>query len=160
MGTVDKFLESFKYCLDEELNDTEKKEEFDHLTNYFKDNNPEAINDFFESTYKVKVAISNKIVITCLNIIIRLNCPVHIINEQFRTTLLNYVKWQAKTSSVFESISIKAEHIILILVLQIQQFTNYIEADSEDQWKKRIDEETKKAGFKDGFIALFFSMFI
>ena len=91
MGTIDKFLQSFDYSLDEKLNDTEKKEEFDHVTDYFKRNNPQFIDDFFEASYKAKVAISDKIVIICLNIIIRLNVPVHIINEKFRITLLNYI---------------------------------------------------------------------
>ena len=136
MGTIDKFLQSFDYSLDEKLNDTEKKEEFDHVTDYFKRNNPQFIDNFFEASYKAKVAISDKIVITCLNIIIRLNVPVHIINEKFRITLLNYIKWKANTASTEESISIKADHIIQILVVQIKQFKWYIEADPED-WMSR-----------------------
>ena len=158
--STDIFLQQFKYSVDEQIQ-SKQKEGFNQVTDYFKKNNPQYISSYYEDQYQSKIAFADKTVMICLEIIIKLNVPVHIINEKFRICLLDYYKWRCKTLSNQTSICIKVDHIIEILVLQIKQFIKYDKADPEhDDWRKEIDADTEKAGYSEGFVALFFGMFI
>ena len=158
MGTVDEFLTKFNYQLDERL-DGEKKSEFDGVTKYFDENNRAHIDNFYTDTHQAKIKMADKIVMICLNVICNHNVQVHIINKSFRTLLLQYAEWREKTVSHQESISIKADINILILVHQIKQLTIYAEKSPSDPWRKEIEEMTLSTGYKKGFIQLFFGMF-
>ena len=130
MDTRDTFLDKFDYNLDERLSDelNEKKSQFDDVTAYFDKNTPEYIDSFYGKQYHGKVAMANKIMLICLDTICRLNVQVHIINIKFRTLLLDYVRLRSKIVSNSESISMKADDNMLLLTLQIEQFTKFVDA--------------------------------
>lgn len=158
MGTVDEFLTKFNYQLDERL-DGEKKSEFDDVTQCFDKHTVSHIESFY-TDHLSKVKMSNKMVMICINVICNLNVQVHIINKSFRTCLLQYERWRVKTVSQQESISIKADHNMSMLVHQSKQFAAFVEKAPNDPWRKKIEEMTLEIGYKKGFVELFFGMFI
>ena len=158
MGTHDNFLDLFQYDLNELKG--EKKTEFDDCTSFMDENSPEFIDSFYGKVYHGKVAMANKIMLICLNTICRLNVPVHIINMKFRTLILDYVKLRSKIVSFTESISMKADDNLQLLALQVRQFTKFVNAPADDEWKKDIEGDVLKVGYDKGFIKFFLGMFM
>ena len=150
MSTVDNFLNSFQDCLNNV--DEERRKEFNDVTEYFEKNNPQFLHNFYKDAHDAKIAMADKIVLMTLNIIIRLNMQIHIINVAFRTTLLDYVEWRSKTLSESTSVGVKADHIMQILVVQIKQFEKFAKAKPEDKWVKGLEVATNATEFDGGFI--------